>query len=61
MTVPEIPRHSGGPKEQTAREGHPRVIPQRRLRTVLWAVLAVLVLVAFVVLHLTGVLGPGGH
>ncbi len=62
MTVPDLPHHSGGPEEQFAREGSPpRVIPQRRLRTVLWAVLVVLVLVAFVVLHLTGVLGPGQH
>lgn len=59
--MPDLPRHSVGPEEQTAREGRPRVIPQRRLRTFLVAVLGVLVLVAFVVLHLTGALGPGQH
>lgn len=61
MTVPDLPHHSGGPEEQFAREGRARVIPRHRLRTFLVAVLVVLVLVAFVVLHLTGVLGPGQH
>ena len=33
----------------------------RSVRTLLWPILIVLIAIAFVVLHLTGVLGPGSH
>jgi len=33
----------------------------RSIRSLIWAILIVLIAIAFVVLHLTGVLGPGSH
>lgn len=59
--MPDLPRHSGESEEQTPREGRVPEAPPRRLRTVLWVALVAVVLVAFVVLHLSGVLGPGQH
>lgn len=51
--MPELPQHperseSGGPK-------------RRPLGTIVGVVVAVLLIAAFIVLHLTGVLGPGEH
>jgi hypothetical protein len=56
--VPDIPRYpaDGDGLEPDRRPGS----GSRRPAYVLWVVVVVVV-VAFVVLHLTGVLGPGGH
>jgi hypothetical protein len=35
--------------------------PDRGSRSLLWAALIVAIVIAFIVLHLTGVFGPGSH
>lgn len=60
--MPDLPRYSGEPREPAApARDQSAVTPTRRRRTVLWPVLVLALVVAFVVLHVTGVLGPRAH
>ena len=55
--MPELPSHPDAGHEPAARPA-----PKgSRARTALWVTLAAAVLVALVVLHLTGVLGAESH
>jgi hypothetical protein len=60
--VPEIPRHPADEGGDRSRDSRSRgsVTSARRSTYLAWAVGFVLV-VLFVVLHVFGVLGPGGH
>jgi hypothetical protein len=58
--MPEIPRHPGGDADEPA-AGRAEPGAARRRASWLWWAVGLGLLVAFVVLHLTGVLGPGAH
>lgn len=57
--TPRYPSDHTEPEETAGHENSP-VRPGRRSAYLLWA-LGVVLVVSMVVLHLTGVLGPGGH
>jgi hypothetical protein len=62
--MPELPHYTGTPGEpdpNQAADPRPAAGPALRWRTVLVAALILVVIAAFLVLHLTGVLGPGEH
>jgi hypothetical protein len=56
--MPDVPRYPGGKGDTGSESGRPHY----RLRPPYgWWVVGVMLVVAFVVLHLTGVLGGGQH
>lgn len=60
--VSEVPRYPADrPGDAPEPDGEPEPGVGSRRSLLLWATLAVAVLALFLVLHLTGVLGPGGH
>ena len=56
--MPDVPRY---PTEETSSEHYPQVRPPTSWRTYVLVAGGVALLVLLVVLHLTGVLGPGEH
>ncbi|MGI8867277.1 MAG: hypothetical protein ACR2F6_00105 [Mycobacteriales bacterium] len=56
--MPDVPRYPGDAPEP---DGEPGSSPDPRRSMSWWWIAGGAVLVLFVVLHLTGVLGPGGH
>ncbi|WP_326718402.1 MULTISPECIES: hypothetical protein [unclassified Streptomyces] len=59
--MPDLPAHSDTGDDATrGTGGEPPLGPQRPKPT-LWVVVGAVLVIAFILLHLTGVLGPGGH
>ena len=60
--MPKVPRYPGErPDGVPEPDGEPELSPGSRRSSYVWWIVGVTVVVLFVVLHLTGVLGPGGH
>ncbi len=60
--MPEVPRYPGErPGGVPEPDGEPELSPGSRRSMYVWWIVGVTVVVLFVVLHLAGVLGPGGH
>lgn len=58
-TVPRYPRDH--PSGTSTPGGEPEPTPGARRSLYLWWTVGIVLLVLVVVLHVTGVLGPGGH
>ena len=56
--MPDVPRYPPGKNDARSESGRPHY---RRRTMYGWWVVGLMVVVAFVVLHLTGVLGGGQH
>lgn len=60
--MPEVPRYPGQEPGSTPSGSDGQLTPGGSRRSMyLWWAIGVGVVVLFLVLHLTGVLGPGGH
>lgn len=60
--MPQVPQYPGErPGGVPEPDGAPESSPGARRSMYVWWIVGVTVVALFLVLHLTGVLGPGGH